>query len=101
MGISRLDVKNLVLAHWEYEYETHLDGLAMSPEHVHFNDRSIEYEFETRLQILRTRSEYPSARAATIASLSAADFTHSRVAVKVTVGKRIFSAIASTNDNIA
>ena len=73
----------------------------MSPEHVRPNDRPIEYEFETRLQILRTRSEYPSARAATIASLSAADFSHSRVAVKVTVGKRIFSAIASTNDNIA
>ena len=77
MGISRLDVKNSVLAHWEYENETHLDGLAMSPEHVHLNDRPIEYEFETRLQILRTRSEYPSARAATVASLSAADFPHS------------------------
>ena len=99
--MSRLDVKNLVLAHWEYENETHLDGLAISPEHVRPNDRPIEYEFETRLQILRTRSEYPSARAATIASLSAADFPDSRVAVKVTVGKRIFSAIASTNDNIA
>ena len=45
--------------------------------------------------------EYPCASAAAIASPSAADFPRPRAAVKVTVDESVFSAIASTNVNIA
>lgn len=75
-------------------WRCHLNTFALTIVLLNMNSKRV-------FKILRTRSEYPSARAATIASLSAADFPHSRVAVKVTVGERIFSAIASTNDNIA